>query len=106
MSLIEKVFMELIEFVEGSNDSEVLVKIEDVSEFIKRSFEKLEKMATSSLDQKKGIAITNELKPYIVDTKKAILMINQFEMIPPGKEAYNAFDLKFLRSDKPTEDVT
>jgi hypothetical protein len=37
--------MELIEFVEQSNDSEVLVKIEDISEFIKKSFEKLEKMA-------------------------------------------------------------
>lgn len=45
MSLIDRVFMELIEFVEQSNDSEVLVKIEDISEFIKKSFEKLEKMA-------------------------------------------------------------
>ena len=50
MSLIEKVFVELIEFVESSNDSQVLVKIEDISEFIKRSFEKLEKMASSSLE--------------------------------------------------------
>ena len=82
------------------------MKIEDISEFIKKSFEKLEKMAGSSLDQKKVITITSDLKPFIVDTKKAVLMINQFEMIPPTKEAYNAFDLKFLRSDKPTEDVT
>lgn len=51
------------------------------------------------MDQKKGISITSDLKPFIVDTKKAVLMINQFEMIPPSKEAYNAFDLKFLRSD-------
>ena len=58
------------------------------------------------MDQKKGISITSDLKPFIVDTKKAVLMINQFEMIPPSKEAYNAFDLKFLRSDKPTEDMT
>jgi hypothetical protein len=76
MSLIEKVFVELIEFVEGSNDSEVLVKIEDISEFIKRSFEKLEKMASMSLSEKQGLAIDNLLKPFIVDTKRAILMVN------------------------------
>jgi len=42
--LIERVFVELIEFIDGANDSEVLVKVGDISEFIKRSFDKLEKI--------------------------------------------------------------
>jgi hypothetical protein len=53
MSLIEKVFVELIEFIDTSADAQILVKIEDVSDFIKRSFDKLEKMAASSLVQKR-----------------------------------------------------
>jgi len=97
MSIIEKVFVELLEFSEISNDAQVLVKIEDISEFIKRSFEKLEKMAHSSLKQKDSLKIRKDLKPFIVDTQKSILMVNQFELVPPSKDAYNAFDLKFLR---------
>jgi hypothetical protein len=42
-NLIEKVFVELIEFIDGANDAEILVKITDIGEFMKRSFEKLEK---------------------------------------------------------------
>jgi len=42
--LIERVFVELIEFIDGANDSEVLLKVGDISEFIKRSFDKLEKI--------------------------------------------------------------
>lgn len=98
MSLIEKVFVELIEFVDSSNDAQVLVKFEDIAEFIKRSFDKLEKMASSSLTQKKEIYIDDKLKPLILDTKKSMLLVNQFEMVPPSKEMFNVFDLKFLRN--------
>lgn len=97
MSLIEKVFVELVEFVESSSDEQILVNVDDVTDFITRSFEKLEKMAKSSLDSKKEIFIPANLKPFIVDTKKSILMVNQFEMIHPSKDDFNTFDLKFLR---------
>ena len=38
ISHMEKVFVELIEFMEISSDAAVLVKAQDVSEFIRRSF--------------------------------------------------------------------
>lgn len=65
---IEKVFVELIEFVDGSSDSELVVKISDVSEFINRSFEKLEKMAKENVELRKEIYISSKLKPFVVDT--------------------------------------
>jgi hypothetical protein len=46
--MIEKVFVELIEFVDAATDAQLLVKIVDVNEFIKRSFERLEKMSRDS----------------------------------------------------------
>jgi len=95
--LIEKVFVELIEFIDGASDSEVLVKVSDISEFIWRSFDKLEKMCKSGLTMKDEIYISDKLTPYIVDTKQSLAIVNLFEMVPPSKEIFNVFDLKFLK---------
>ena len=100
-SLIEKVFVELIEFIDGSSEAQLLVKVSDISEFIKRSFDKLEKMANSGITMKKEIYISDKLRPFIVDTKKSLSLVNQFEMVPPSKEMFNNFELKFLQN-KPT----
>ena len=96
-SLIEKVFVELIEFIDGSSEAQLLVKVSDVSEFIKRSFDKLEKMANSGITLKKEIYISDKLRPYIVDTKKSVSLVNTFEMVPPSKDVFNNFELKFLQ---------
>ena len=77
------------------------MKVSDVSEFIKRSFDKLEKMANSGIVMKKDIYISDKLRPFIVDTKKSLSLVNQFEMVPPSKEMFNNFELKFLQV-KPT----
>lgn len=95
--LIERVFVELIEFIDGANDSEVLVKVGDISEFIKRSFDKLEKICQSGLTMKDEIYISDKLSPYIVDTKQSLAIVNLFEMVPPTKDIFNNFDLKFLK---------
>lgn len=97
MSMIDKVFVELVEFMDQSNDAQIIVQIEDISEFIKKSFDQLEKIARSSLGVKKDLVISKELRPYILDTNKSMQLVNQFEMVVPSKESYNAFDLKFLR---------
>ena len=64
---------------------------------IKRSFDKLEKMCQSGLSMKEEIYISNKLTPYIVDTKQSLAIVNLFEMVPPTKEIFNVFDLKFLK---------
>jgi hypothetical protein len=98
---IERVFVELIEFMEGSNEAQMLLKIQDIGEFLRKSFEQLERMAKSSLSMKKEIYISSQLKPYIVNTSKSLELVNKFEMVPPSKDLYNNFELKFLK-DKPT----
>lgn len=68
--------MELIEFIDGSTEAQLLCKVSDVSEFIKRSFDKLEKMAHSGVTLKKDIYISDKLRPFIVDTKKSVMLVN------------------------------
>lgn len=53
------------------------------------------------MELKSEIFISNKLRPYIVNTGKTIEMINKFEMMPPTKELFNNFELKFLK-EKPT----
>ena len=49
MSHVERVFVELIEFVETASDGKVLLKVTDVSQFISRTFNQLEKMAMNGV---------------------------------------------------------
>ena len=49
ISHIERVFIELIEFVDVSPDALVLLKITDVSSFMHKSFVELEKMTKNEL---------------------------------------------------------
>ena len=49
ISHIERVFVELIEFVDASADAQVLLKINDVSSFMHKSFVEMEKMTKNEL---------------------------------------------------------
>lgn len=48
------------------------MKVVDVSEFIKRSFERLERMASQNVSLRTDIYISNKLRPYVLDTSKTI----------------------------------
>ena len=54
-------------------------------------------MAKVSVTMKKEIYISGSLRPFIVNTVGTLDLINQFEMIPPSKEIFNNFELKFLK---------
>jgi hypothetical protein len=54
-------------------------------------------MCKSGLTMKDEIYISDKLTPYIVDTKQSLAIVNLFEMVPPSKEIFNVFDLKFLK---------
>jgi len=79
----------------------MLLKIQDIGEFLRKSFEQLERMAKSSITMKKEIYISSQLKPYIVNTSESLSLVNKFQMMPPTKELFNNFELKFLK-DMPT----
>ena len=50
---------------------------------------------------KKEFYISKKLTPYILNTQKTIDIVNKFEMVPPSKDIFNTFELKFLK-DKQT----
>ena len=57
ISHIERVFVELIEFVDASPEAQVLLKVNDVSQFMHKSFVEMEKMTKNELQQKSEIYI-------------------------------------------------
>ncbi len=68
-----------------------------MSEFIKRSFERLERMAQSNVDLRTDIYISNKLRPFVLDTSKTIEFVNNIEMLPPSQDIFNVFDMRFLK---------
>ena len=88
----------MIEFVDGANDAQLLVKIVDVNTFIKRSFERLETMAEKNVKVREEIFISDKLKPYVVDTSNSLQIVNELEMIEPSHEVFNPFNIRFLKN--------
>ena len=99
---IERVFVELIEFIDSATDSQILVKIVDVNEFVKRSFDRLEKMAVDSVQMRKQVYISSKLKPFVIDTSDSLALVNKLKMLPPTKETFNIFQMRFLKDNTDT----
>jgi hypothetical protein len=94
---LEKTFVEMIEFVDGANDAQLLVKIVDVNTFIRRAFERLETMAEQNVKVREEIFISDKLKPYVVDTSNSLQVVNALEMIEPTPDIFNPFNMRFLK---------
>lgn len=97
ISHIERVFVELIEFVDASADAQVLLKINDVSSFMHKSFVEMEKMTKNELQQKSEIYIQPNFRPMYLNTNRAVDLINNIEMIKGNNDIFNQFELKFLK---------
>jgi hypothetical protein len=39
---IERIFVELIEFVDSSSDAQILIKVQDITQYLHKSFTELE----------------------------------------------------------------
>ncbi len=57
-------------------------------------------MAKDCVTLRKEIYISHKLKPFVVDTTNSLKVVNAFEMVPPSKEIFNAFGMRFLRAEK------
>lgn len=100
ISHIERVFVELIEFVDASPDAQVLLKINDVSSFMHKSFVEMEKMTKTELTMKAEIYIQPSFRPLYLDTNKAIDLVHKLEMIKGNNDIFNNFELKFLKKQE------
>ena len=100
ISHIERVFVELIEFVDASPEAQVLLKVNDVSQFMHKSFVEMEKMTKNELQQKSEIYIQPNFRPMYLNTTKALDFINKLEMVKGNNDIFNNFELKFLKKQE------
>ena len=81
---IEKIFEELLSFIDTNIDSKILQKANDVTTFLHKSFTDLDIITKNQIAQKGDIYIHPSFKPLTLNVKKAIEIVNKFEMIPPS----------------------
>jgi hypothetical protein len=74
-----------MKFIEKNNDAKVLTKINDISSFISKSIEDLERIAKSKGLDKTETLIDPSLKPLTLNVQKAYEIISKFNMVPTVK---------------------
>jgi hypothetical protein len=74
-----------MKFIEKNNDAKVLTKINDISSFISKSIEDLERIAKSKGLDKTETLIDPTLKPLTLNVQKAYEIISKFNMVPTVK---------------------
>ena len=75
-----------MKFIERNNDARILTKITDISSFISKSIEDLEKIAKNKGFEKGEPLIDPSLKPLTLNVQKAYEIISKFNMVPTQKE--------------------
>lgn len=79
------IYDELMKFINKNNDAKVLTKINDISQFISKSIEDLERIAKNKGLDKNEALIDPKLKPLTLNVQKAYDIINKFNMVPSSK---------------------
>ena len=72
---IEKIFIELIEFVDNNSDAQILLKVTDVTSFLHKSFTDLENITKNELQEKNDIFIMPMFRPMYLNTQKTLELI-------------------------------
>ena len=86
---IEKVFDQLLNFIDSNADAKILQRANDVTTFMHKSFTDLDIITKNMISQKSEIFIHPSFKPLTLNVKKALDIVNKFEMTP-GVAAPNA----------------
>lgn len=82
VSNIEIIYEELMKFITSNTDAKVLAKIHDISQFISKSIDDLEKIAKAKGFDKNSNFVTKDLKPLTLNVSKAYEIIGKFNMVP------------------------
>lgn len=77
-----------------------MVKVNDVSQFMHKSFVELEKMTKNELAQKGEIYIQAHFRPMYLNTVRAMDFVNKLEMVRQNNDIFNNFELKFLKEQE------
>lgn len=82
VSNIEIIYEELTKFITVNSDAKILAKIHDISQFISKSIDDLEKIAKAKGFDKQTNFVTKDLKPLTLNVAKAYEIIGKFNMVP------------------------
>ena len=82
---IEQIFEELVQFIEVSNDPQILQKIQDITTFLHKSFVDLDLITKGQIGQKREIFIDESFKPLSFNVTKALEIVKKFEMVWPDR---------------------
>jgi len=100
VSNIEAIYDELKSFIERNSDAKVLSKISDISSFMNKSIEDLERITKMRGFEKPDLTIDPSLHPMTLNVQKVLDIINKFNMVQPKKPAA----VQQQASDVPTRD--
>ena len=101
---IEIIYEELNKFISTNTDAKVLAKIHDISQFISKSIDDLEKIAKVKGFDKQSNFVSKELKPLTLNVSKAYEIISKFNMVaqkPLSKDEQQTKDLSESQQQKP-----
>ena len=84
MANIETIYEELNSFIERNSEAKVLSKISDISSFMNKSIEDLEKITKMRGFEKQDLAIDQSLHPMTLNVDKVLSIINKFNMVRPS----------------------
>ena len=83
---IQSIYDDLEKFVDRSSDAKILMKINEVSEFIQKSAENLETIAKAKGFDKADTQLDASLTPLSLNVEKVIGIITKFNMLPPANQ--------------------
>jgi hypothetical protein len=102
MENIEKIFEELVQFIEISNDAQILLKMPDITSFLGKSFTDLDILTKNQVQQKGDIYLDPNFKPLSLNVRKALEIVKKFEMQWPALERK---PIKFLGTGEIAGDI-
>lgn len=88
---IQKIFDELLQFIDNSPDAKILQKATDMTTFMHKSFADLDAITKNQIAQKAEIYVDPSFRPLTLNVRKAIEIVNKFQMVPPTGPVIPAF---------------
>lgn len=88
---IQRIFDELLTFIDNNADAKILQKATDMTTFMHKSFTDLDIITKNQISQKSEIYIQPTFRPLTLNVRRAIEIVNKFQMVPPTGPSLPAF---------------
>ena len=86
---IESIYEELAKFVDRNADAKILTRINDISDFMSKSIEDLERITKMKGFEKQEQQIDPQLTPLSLNVQKVFNIVSKFNMVAPAQAHQN-----------------